>query len=55
MAIHKNTELSKAEKFNYLKSYLSGAAANVIAGLALTDANFDSAETTQSESSKDIL
>ncbi len=43
MVIHNNPELSKADKFNYLKSYLSGAAANVNAGLALTEANYDSA------------
>ena len=42
-AIHNNPDLSKAEKFNYLQTYLSGAATNVIAGLALTDANYDSA------------
>lgn len=43
MAIHNNPELSKADKLNYVKSHLSGAAANVTAGLALTEATCESA------------
>ena len=42
-AIHKNMSISKIDKFNYLKSYVSGLASNVIAGLALTDDNYDHA------------
>lgn len=41
--IHTNDALCKREKFTYLKTYLSGAAAKVVAGLMLTDANYDSA------------
>ena len=42
-AIDKNTSLSKSDKFTYLKSFLSGTAANVVAGLALSDHNYDNA------------
>ncbi|XP_026063123.1 uncharacterized protein LOC113046525 [Carassius auratus] len=42
-AIHKNDALSKTEKFNYLKTYLTGAASKAIAGLMLTDSNYDHA------------
>ncbi|XP_024119392.1 uncharacterized protein LOC112140627 [Oryzias melastigma] len=41
--IHKNDALSKTEKFTYLRSYLSGAAARTIAGLTMTDINYDAA------------
>ncbi len=33
-AIHGNDALCKKEKFTYLKSYLTGAAARTVAGLA---------------------
>ena len=42
-AIHDNKNLSKVEKFNYLKSVLEGSAARAIAGLTLTASNYDSA------------
>ena len=42
-ATHKNETLSKTGKFSYLKSYLSGAAAKTVAGLMLTDSNYDHA------------
>lgn len=42
-AIHTNDSLCKREKFTYLKTYLSGPAAKAVAGLILTDANYDSA------------
>lgn len=42
MAIHNYPEFSKADKLNYLKSYLSSAAANVNEGLAFTESNNDS-------------
>lgn len=42
-AIHKNDTLCKTEKFTYLKSYLTGAAAKTVAGLMLTDSNYDHA------------
>ena len=38
MAIHFNRDLSDIEKFNYLRSLLSGAATDAIAGLALSSA-----------------
>lgn len=38
-----NEHLRKANKFNYLKSFLSGNAANVVAGLSLTEENYDNA------------
>ena len=42
-AIHKNETLSKTERFIYLKSYLTGAAAKTVAGLMLTERNYDHA------------
>ena len=43
-AVHENNEISKIDKFNYLNSsLLEGNAALTIQGLALTDANYDSA------------
>ena len=35
--------LSKTERFTYLKSYLTGAAAKTVAGLMLTDRTYDHA------------
>ena len=43
VAIHKNRSLSDIEKFNYLRSLLQGPALDAIAGLALTDANYNEA------------
>lgn len=43
IAIHDNNALCKREKFTYLKSYLTGAAAKAIAGLTMTDTNYDAA------------
>lgn len=42
-AIHDNGALCKKGKFTYLKSYLTGAAARAIAGLAMADGNYDAA------------
>ena len=42
-AIHQNSELSDIDKFNYLKSLLEKSAADAIAGLALTTANYNEA------------
>ena len=42
-AANKNDELSKVDKFNYLKSLLKGLAALAIAGLQLSAENYDTA------------
>ncbi|CAB4040850.1 PREDICTED: uncharacterized protein LOC107340613, partial [Paramuricea clavata] len=42
-AVNKNDELSKVDKFNYLKSLLKGPAALTIAGLQLSAENYDTA------------
>ena len=42
-AIHDNKNISKVDKFNYLKSVLAGSAARAIAGLTLTASNYDRA------------
>lgn len=42
-AIHSNTALCKREKFTYLKTYLTGTATKAVAGLTLTDNNYDAA------------
>ena len=42
-AVHQNSSLSKIDKFTYLKASLTGKAAETIAGLPLTSANYDSA------------
>ena len=39
-AIHLNRSLSNVDKFNYLRSYLESTAADAIAGLSLTSANY---------------
>lgn len=44
-AIHNSASLSKIDKFSYLKSFLTNTAASAVAGLALTDDNYDSAIT----------
>ena len=43
IAVHRNSSLSKIDKFTYLKASLTGKAAETIAGLPLTSANYDSA------------
>ena len=42
-AIHENPELSKVDKFNYLRSMVTHGALEAISGLTLTDANYDEA------------
>ena len=40
-SIHKNSALQEVDKFNYLKVQLEGEARDVIAGLDITNANYD--------------
>ena len=42
-AVHRNSSLPKIDNFTYLKASLTGKAAETIAGLPLTSANYDSA------------
>jgi hypothetical protein len=42
-AVHNNDSLCHKEKFTYLKTYLNGPAAKAVAGLMLTDTNYDDA------------
>ena len=42
-AVHKNSNLSGVDKFNFLKSLLTGIAQSVVTGLALTSANYEKA------------
>lgn len=42
-AVHDNENISKIDKFNYLKSLLEGAASRAIQGLTLSSSNYDSA------------
>jgi hypothetical protein len=42
-SIHNNLSLAPIDKFNYLKSFMNGAAAESIAGLSLTNANYEEA------------
>ena len=42
-AVHKNSNLSGVNKFNYLKSLLTGIAQSIVTGLALTSANYENA------------
>lgn len=42
-AIHSSDGLCKREKFTHLKTYLAGTAAKAVAGLNLTDSNYDAA------------
>ena len=44
-AVHNNSQLVDVDKFNYLKSLLSGVALEAVQGLALTDANYKEAVT----------
>ena len=42
-AIHENSELSKKDKFNYLRYMVTNGALEAISGLTLTSANYDEA------------
>ena len=42
-AVHQNPHLSRIDKFNYLRSLLEGTAYDAVAGLALSDVNYDKA------------
>ncbi|XP_028413518.1 uncharacterized protein LOC114536352 [Dendronephthya gigantea] len=42
-AVHENDEVSKVDKFNYLRSLLDGIAASAIEGFSLTKENYDAA------------
>ena len=42
-AVHDNPTLTSIDKFNYLNSLLESAAAEAIAGLTLTSANYEEA------------
>ena len=39
-AVHRNPTLTDIDKFNYLRSYLDSTAADAVAGLTLTSANY---------------
>ena len=41
--VHKNSDLSGVEKFNYLSSLLEGTAKEAVSGLSLTEANYTGA------------
>ena len=41
--VHTNTDLTKIDKFNYLVSLLEGSASRAIAGLPITEENYDAA------------
>jgi len=43
LAMHKNTDILKIDKFNYLNSLLEGLASCTVQGLNLTEPNYDSA------------
>ena len=45
-SVHKNREIPKVDKFNYLNSLLEGAAFRTIQELPLSASNYDSAITT---------
>ena len=42
-AVHKNSAISNVDKFSYLKGLLDGPAASCIAGVGLTDGNYNTA------------
>lgn len=42
-AIHRNTNLTEIDKFNYLRSLLKGTALEAVAGLTLTAVNYEEA------------
>lgn len=48
-AIHKNTDLTNVDKFNYLRSYLKGVASDSIKGFSLTNSNYEAAVETLKE------
>ena len=41
--IHNNRSLQQVEKFNYLRSQLTGSASELLSGLELTNGNYDTA------------
>ena len=41
--IHKNSKLATVDKFNYLNSLLDKIASEAIAGIAITEANYEEA------------
>lgn len=43
IAVHSNFALCKREKFTFLKTYLTGSEAKVVAGVTLTDSDYDAA------------
>lgn len=43
VSVHNNADLTKVEKFNYLKSYLRESALDAVEGFSISDANYDSA------------
>ena len=43
--VHENPNMSKIDKFSYLKSLMEGSAASCIQGLTLSEANYDAAIT----------
>jgi len=45
--VHNSSSLSKVQKFNYLRAQLQGDALRAIAGLPLTNVNYDQAILTQ--------
>ena len=44
IAVHEDNDLAKVDKFKYLRSYIEEPAKSVVAGFALTDANYDEAD-----------
>lgn len=45
-SVHDNPTLSNIDKFNYLTSFLESSAADAIAGLSITSANYEEASST---------
>ena len=43
--VHENPNMSKIDKFSYLKSLMEGSAASCIQGLTLSESNYDAAIT----------
>ena len=41
--MHKNSKLATVDKFNYLNSLLDKTASEAIAGIAITEANYEEA------------
>ena len=42
-AVNRNTDISRIQKFTYLKSWMTGAAESAITGLPLTEDNYETA------------